>query len=196
MNLIDLPAALKKEIQSESKDFIIQNKSYKNKSSISSILFGVFWLGFTLFFFFGFFGEILKGGTAHFTVNGKPATADLEHLDALLIPGVILLVFSLVGIGITYSGFKKFKTKGAIFVSTPSKLAFQYNKEINSLSWKNFSDEIEIQKDAILLNFNKKKVINLYNNKEITNPEKLIINGLENPNKIKQICLQRIEENR
>ena len=95
----DLPQNLLTVLGDEKIDFSVKAKRAKPiKNSLGIILLGTVWTAFTSIFVFAFFGPLFVGEEVHFTSNNVPTVASPDNLEPIILPGIIIGVFVLIGI--------------------------------------------------------------------------------------------------
>ena len=123
MNVTELPIDLKKLIENEKVDFSIKAKRHHPlRKSIGRLIFTIAYCAFVSIFVVAFFGPLLKNEEVHFTSNDVPVTASLDDLSELIVPGMIIGFFVIVGIGLIISSIYAFFQKGGYFIGTETRL--------------------------------------------------------------------------
>jgi len=195
-----LPPELQSNLGSESIDFAVKAKRAQPlKSSLFFVLFGTFWLAFTGIFVVAFLGPLFQGKEVHFTANDVPVVAGPGNLGPLLVPGLILGLFVLVGMGMLASGLILLFRKGGYFAGTATRLV-QFNKgTIRSIDWEQFSGDIEVsgssQKGNITLGLRTGRMVSSKNGPDRYVPDTFYISGIMDAFEIEKLCRKRIKEN-
>lgn len=195
-----LPPELENYIGSESKDFVAKARhANPPKTSFFMIIFGAVWLGFTSIFFFAFLGPLFQGKEVEFLANDVPTVAGPGNLRPIIMPAVIIGIFTLVGIIMLYAGVRLLFKKGGYFVGTPSRLISMEKGKYRSVDWEQFSGDIEVrgneEKGHITLGMRTGKMVSSKNGPDRYVPDSLYISGIPNVFEIEQICRKRIKEN-
>jgi|CXWL01.1.fsa_nt_gi hypothetical protein len=187
-------------IGTENRDFVVTaGRIEPLKKSLFSLFFGLAWTAFTSLFVFTFFGPLFVGEEVSFESNGVPTVASLDNLGPLIVPGVLISVFILIGLGmIGWSIFCIFR-KGGIFVGTPNRLVHFRNGNLRSIDWEQFSGDIEVngdeQKGNIALHLRTGKMVSRKNGPDRYVPDTIYLSEIPNAFEIEKICRKRIKEN-
>jgi hypothetical protein len=197
---ITLPPNLNAAIGSEKKDFAVKaGRAQPRKNSISTIRFGVVWTAFTSIFVFTFLGPLFQGEEVHYELNGVPTVASPDDLDSILMPGIIIVVFVLIGISVLSWGIYLLFKKGGYFVGTPIRLVHYQNGNIRSIDWEQFSGEIELNgndhKGNISLQMRTGRMVSSKKEPDRYVPDVIYISEISNVFEVEQICRRRIKEN-
>jgi hypothetical protein len=197
---ITLPPDLNAAIGSEKKDFAVKaGLAQPRKNSISIILFGVVWTAITSIFVFSFLGPLLQGEEVHYELNGVPTVASPDDLDSILMPGIIIAIFVLIGISMLSWGIYSLFKKGGYFVGTPIRLVHFQNGNIRSIDWEQFSGEIELNGNAnkgnISLQMRTGRMVSRKNGPDEYVPDVIYMLEIPNVFEVEQICRRRIKEN-
>lgn len=145
MNLTELPIDLKKQIENEKIDFSLKAKrNYPRSKSLTGLLFGLVWSGFISIFVIVFFGPLFKNEEVHFKSNGEDVTASLEDLSELLVPGLIIGLFVIIGIVIIVYSFISLFQKGGHFVGTETRMIHYRNGKTIITDWEQFNGNVKI----------------------------------------------------
>lgn len=195
-----LPEDLESIIGSESKEFAVKaGLAQPRKTSLSLILFGLAWTGFTSIFVVVFLGPLFLGKEVHFESNGVPTVASPDNLGPILVPALIIGLFVLIGIGMLSWGIYSMTRKGGYFVGTPTRLIHYYKGNIRSIDWEQFSGDIELkgtrQKGNISLYMRSGKMVSRKNGPDRYVPNVIYISEVPYVFEIEKICRQRIKEN-
>lgn len=196
----NLPTELEVSVGSEKKDFSFKAKRNKPlRTSIGLIVFSLFWLSFTSIFVFGFFGPLFAGKEVHFTVNDVPTVASIDNLEPLIMPGVIIGLFVLVGLGIFIGGIYSMVVEGGWFVGTEKRLIIYRKNNIRSIDWEQFNGDISVRGNVnigdITMNLRTGKMVSQKNGPSRYVPEIIYMSGIVNPYEIERMCQKRIKEN-
>jgi hypothetical protein len=195
-----LPPELFANIGAEGKDFAVKaRRSQPVKTSIALVIFGTFWLAFTSIFVLIFLGPLLAGKEVHFTSNDVPVVASPGDLGPLVVPGLVIGLFVLVGIGILGFGLFSLFKKGGYFVGTPTRLISCQGNTIRSIDWEQFSGDIEVsgnsEKGNIALGMRTGKMVSQKNGPDQYVPDVIYISGIPDVFEIEKKCRERIKEN-
>lgn len=196
----DLPKDINLFVGAEAKDFIVKSqRAYPRKSGLFLLGFGLFWLLFTSVFFAGFFGSLFAQGVVHFTVNGTPTTASWDDLSPLLMPGLFILVFTIVGMAVFISGLYRLFKKGPYFIGTPTRLIEYRKGNIHSIDWEQFTGNINLNGDNqtgnLILQMRSGRMVSKKNSSDRFVPDVIFMIGIPHAFEVEQICRKRIKEN-
>lgn len=200
MHQTELPIDLKKLLENEKIDFTIKAKRRQplNKS-IYLLVFGVFWSAFTSIFIFAFFGPLFKNETVHFKSNDQPVTASLDDMGELIMPGLIIGLFSIIGIAIIISAIYTLFQKGGYFVGTETRLIQYRNGKSTATDWEQFTGTVEIKAKNnfgdLEYQLRTGKMQSRKNESDKFVPDIIYISGIENVYEIEKKCKIRIKEN-
>ncbi len=200
MNLTNsIPRDLKTVIDSEEVDFLIKSKkNHPKKKSISILMFSLFWLALTSVFVVGFFEPLFKKEEVHFSSNGKATVASLDNLEPLLVPGIIVGLFVLVGMATLIWAIVMFFQKGGYFVGTESRLIKYRKGNIEITDWEQFTGNIKIKKKRtygnLELELRTGKMRSGKNSSKYV-PDIVYITQIDNVFDIEKKCKIRIKEN-
>ncbi|WP_111706880.1 hypothetical protein [Lutibacter citreus] len=200
MNFLNPPKELKIIIDSEKIDFLIKSKrNYPKKKSVSLLFFSFFWIAFTSIFVFAFLGPIFKGKEVHFSSNNIAVVASPENLEPLLIPGLVIGLFLIVGIGMLIWAIILFFQDGAYFVGTKTRLIKFRKGNITIKDWEQFTGSINIKSNGnygdIELELRTGKMKSRKNRSDVFIPDIIYISQIENVFNIEKKCRIRIKEN-
>ncbi len=200
MNLLELPADLKKQIENEKTDFSIKaQRKYPLSKSLGGLLIGILMCAFMSLFIYAFFGPLFKNEEAHFESNGVPVTASLDDFGELIVPAGIIGLLTLAGIFVIISSLFSLFQKGGYFVGTETRLIqFQKGKTI-STDWEQFTGNVEIKAKNNFGNLEFElrtgKIESQKNKSDKFVPDIIYISGIENVYDIEKKCRIRIKEN-
>ena len=145
MNLNLIPNDLKKMVVNEKIDFCVKaTNNYPKSKSFGIILFGLAWSAFVSVFVIAFFGPLFSGKEVHFEANDVPTVGSIDNWESLLVPGLIIGLFIIVGLGMLIWGFYSLFQKGGYFVGTETRLIKYLNNTITITDWEQFSGNIEL----------------------------------------------------
>lgn len=200
MNTTELPIDLKKLIDNEKIDFLIKAKrKYPSSHSITGLLFGIFWLAFTSIFIYGVFGPLFKDGELHFESNEQPVTANWQDLSELLIPGIFISIFTIVGFSIIGFSFYSLFQKGGYFAGTETRMIQYRNGTSTITDWEQFTGNVKINAKNNFGNLEYElrtgKMQSRKNQSDKFVPDIIYIAGIENVYEIEKKCKIRIKEN-
>ncbi len=200
MILTELPIDLKKLIENERVDFSIKAKrNYPLSKSFGRLIFGIAYCAFVSIFVVAFFGPLLKNEEVHFTSNDVPVTASWDDLSELLVPGMIIGLFVIVGIGLMISAFYMFFQKGGYFVGTQTRMIQYRNGKSTITDWEQFSGNVKINAKNnfgdLEYELRTGKLQSRKNESDKFIPDVIYISSIENVYEIEKICKVRIKEN-
>jgi hypothetical protein len=200
MGKIPLPPELSSSLGSEKIDFSVKaSRAYPIGGSIFMLIFGIFWTAFSSVFVFALFGPIFKGGEAHFELNGVPTVAGVDNLGSLIVPGIFVSIFLIVGIGILVLAIRSLRKKGGYFVGTSTRLVSFDDDNMRSVDWESFSGDIAVsgnnRKGSITLQLRTGRMASRKNRSDEYVPDKMYILGIPNVYEVEKLCRMRIKEN-
>lgn len=200
MNVAELPTDLKKIIENENIDFSLKAKRrYPLNKSFTGIFFGIAWCAFISIFFIAFFGPLFKNEEVHFTANGIPVIANMENLSELLVPGLIIGLFAIVGLVIIFSSLYSLIQKGGYFVGTPTRMIQYRNGSFIITDWEQFTGSVKIKAKNnfgdLEYELRTGKTQTQKNKPDKFVPDIICISGIENIYDIEKKCKIRIKEN-
>lgn len=195
-----IPSQLESNIRKERIDFAVKaGRAKPAGQAFFMILFGTIWTLFTSIFVVAFFGPVFFGKESHFTVNGVPTVASRDNLEPLLLPGLIIGIFVLVGIVILTIGIYQLSMKGGYFVGTPLRMVQYYKGNLRSIDWEQFSGDILLSgkkdKGSLSLRLRTGKMVSQKNGPDKYVPEVIYISDIPDVFEIEEICRKRIKEN-
>lgn len=196
-----IPPELSSMISGERVLFSFLSKfKYPRGQSLIFIIFSFCWLAFSSIFVFAFFAPLLVGKEVHFKSNGVPVTASLNNLSPLLVPGIIIGMFVLIGLIMLYFAVKNYFMKGGYFVGTDKRL-ISYDQEIKSVPWDKFTGKISVfpAKKQVDLELVSGRVVSNKSRRNRTRSETFVHDlihfvGVEQPVQIGEICRKQIED--
>lgn len=196
---ITLPDGLMNAIGSESREFAVISKRAKPVGkSLVMLFFSVFWLAFSSFFVIVFLGPIFKGEEVHFTSNNVPVVAGPGNLKEIVVPGIILGLFVLIGVGLVISAVYQLLKKGGYFVGTPGRLIHFRNGNIRSIDWEQFTGDIEVRgndrKGTLTLEMRTGTMVSGKGGSRYV-PDIIYLYNIPDVFAVEQICRRRIKEN-
>jgi hypothetical protein len=196
---ISLPDGLMSAIGSESKEFAVIGKRAKPVGkSLVLLFFSIFWLAFSSFFIIVFLGPLFKGEEVHFTANNVPVVAGPGNLKGIMVPGIILGLFVLIGIGLVISAVYQLFKRGGYFVGTPTRLIRYNNGNIRSIDWEQFTGDIAVRgndrKGTITLEMRTGTMVSSKGGSRYV-PDIIYMYNIPDAFSIEQICRRRIKEN-
>jgi len=195
-NFIHLPHELESIIGAEKIDFSVFSKRKKPlKDSLGLVIFGIFWTAFTSIFVIAFFGPLLKGEEVSFSANGEMVTANMDNLEPMLVPALIIGFFVLVGIALLIGGLFSFLQKGGYFAGTANRLLHHRKGNISIYDWEQFTGNMKmnVQKGNITLELRSGKTVGKGSGRFVH--DTVYISGAPNVLDIEKICRKRIKEN-
>ncbi len=184
----------------ESKDFAVQAGRLKTfKQTIGLFIFSIIWIGFTSIFVFVFAVPLFTGGEVNFESNGVPTTASLDNLGPLLMPGLIIGLFLLIGFGILGYAIYCLTAKGSNFIGTSTRLVIQRGDKIRSIDWEQFNGDITLsgndQKGDLVMKLRTGKMVSQKNRGPQYVPDVISLPAIPFPREIEAICRKHIKEN-
>jgi hypothetical protein len=196
---ITLPDDLINAIGSESKEFAVIGRRAKPVGrSLVMLFFSLFWLAFSTFFIVVFLGPLFNGEEVHFTANDVPVVAGPGNLKAVVVPGIILGIFVLIGIGLVISAVYQLLKKGGYFVGTPTRLIHYKKGNIRSIDWEQFTGDIVVKgndrKGTITLEMRTGYMVSGKGGSRYV-PNIIYMYNIPDVFSIEQICRKRIKEN-
>lgn len=197
---VSLPPELVSYIGSETRDFAVKAKhATQPKASIAMLIFGFVWLAFSMLFFVLFLGPLFQGKEVHFLANDVPTVAGPGNLKPILLPGVIIGVFVLIGLLLVYAGFRMLFRKGGYFVGTSKRLISLERGKFRSIDWEQFSGDIEVSGNEkngnITLGMRTGRMVSRKNGPDQYVPDNIYIAGIPDVFEVEQFCRKRIKEN-
>jgi len=195
-----VPNELKQVIGSETSDFIIKSKrNYPRKKAFATLGLALFWNLMLSVFWFVMIGPLFKGEEVHFESNGISKTASTEDWSELIIPSLIIGLFTIVGIFIFVYGIVMLFQKGGYYAGTPSRLIKFRNGKTTITDWEQFTGNIKIdsKNNAGNLEFELRtgKTHSKKNSGDRFVPDIIHITGITNVFEIEKKCNLRIKEN-
>lgn len=195
-----IPPELRTLIGTEPRDFVIKaRRAQPLKGPIILIIFGIVWLLFTSVFFVAFLGPLFMGEDVSMLVNDQPVVAGPENPGPLIMPAIIIGIFTLVGIGLLWFGIHLVTKEGGYFAATPTRLISYRKGSATSIDWEQFSGHIEIQgtagKGDITLQLRTGRMVSSKNGPDRYVPDAVYIAGIQDVYEVEKICRQRIKEN-
>ena len=76
--------------------------------------------------------------------NREPVVGSLDNLQPMIVPGLVIGLFVLVGIGLMIAAVRGALKKGGYFVGTPTRFLRYSNGTINAYDWEQFNGNIEV----------------------------------------------------
>ncbi|MBI5008248.1 MAG: hypothetical protein HZB98_01040 [Bacteroidia bacterium] len=196
---IELPEELNISLGSESRDFAVKGTFAQPViASVSGILFGAAWLGFTIFMMSFFLGPgFIKGAIQSFTSSESSASTE-GGVTGYLFFIVFFGIFLSVGLYVFLKGIFSLLKRGGYFVGTPTRLVNFRRGRLISTDWEQFTGNISVRgnnkKGSITLVLRSGKMISGKGGSRYV-PDVIYILGIEGAFDIEQICRKRIKEN-
>ena len=194
----DLPQELISVIGSEKIEFAAKAKRFQARgTTIIMFAFAIFWCGFISIFVVVFFGPLLRGEEVHFTSNGEEVVGSAENLAPMLLPGVIIGVFVLVGIGLMIFAIRNAVREGGYFVGTPTRFLRYRSGALNAYDWEQFTGNIaaNFAKGDITFELRTGKMGSKKNGPDRFVADSIELSGVDNVVEIERLCRKRIKEN-
>ena len=182
--IIELPEALKRLIENDTIDFATKaTRNFPIKKSLVLLFFGTAWTAIISIFIRTFIDPFLAGKT-------------------ISVPGLVIGLFFIIGIGILIGGISSFFQKGGYFIGTATRLIKYRNGKLMITEWNKFTETIELtHKNGIgtlefILNTGRtEKSINTDRTASRFIPDIIYITGIQNVYEIEKKCRVRIIEN-
>lgn len=200
MNVTELPIDLKKLIENEKVEFSIKAKrNLPLSKTVGRLIFGIAYCAFVTIFVVAFFGPLFKNEEVHFTSNDVPVTASWDDLGELIVPGMIIGLFVIVGVGLIISSIYAFFQKGGYFIGTETRMIQYRNGKSTITDWEQFSGNVKINAKNnfgdLEYELRTGKMQSRKNESDKFVPDILYISAIENVYEIEKICKIRIKEN-
>ena len=194
-----LPPELSTILGGETQDFMIKaQKAYPSGQSMGMIGFGLFWTLFISVFWIAFFGPLFTGHEVHFKSNGVPVTAGPENMGPLLVPGLIIVIFTIIGITMLAGGFKMLGAPGPWFVATPTRLLVWTPNQLRTINWEDFDGNLSVDggrdNGTITIEMRSGHMVSQKNAPDRYVPDKIYIVGVPNALALEELCRKRINE--
>lgn len=195
-----IPPELISAIGTETPDFIVKaDRAYPVRSSLPLLIFGFLWTAFSSIFVFAFLGPLFTQGETHFTSNGVPVTASLNDLGPLMVPGLIIGLFVLIGLGMIAGGVHMLVKKGGFFAGTASRLICYSTNNFRSIDWEQFNGDISVKgnnkKGTLSLQLRTGRMVRRKNGPDRYVPDEITIASIADVFEVEQFCRKRIKEN-
>lgn len=195
-----MPPELLKALNGESRDFAVKaTKAVPASTAWTGIVFGLIWLlivGSLLFFFFG---PILQGKEVRFKTNGVPTVAGPGNMKPLILPGIFLGVFSLVGLVIFVSSVKSLTEPGPWFVGMPTRMIIYKKGTVQSQDWESFTGTTRLsgpmENATLTFEMRTGRMVRRKNGPSRYVPDKIYLVGIPDGLRIEELCRKRISEN-
>jgi hypothetical protein len=196
---IELPEELNISLGSESRDFAVKGTfAQPVGASVSGILFGAGWLGFT-FLLMSFFiaPGFVEGAIQSFTSPEAANSVEGERLGYLFFI-VFFGIFLSIGFYVFLKGIFSLFRRGGYFAGTPTRLVNFRKGKLKSCDWEQFTGDIAVRgnnkKGNITLVMRTGSMVRSKNSSRFV-PDVIYIAGIEGASDIEQICRKRIKEN-
>lgn len=193
-----LPEDLKSVIGKEKVDFSTEAKRmHPRKRSIAIILVGSGWTAFTGIFLFALFGPLIRSGQVTITVNDVPTTATWNNFEPILVPTIIIGLFTLVGLFIITFGFISLYKKGGYFVGTENRLILYRKGNIKTYDWEQFTGNMQMnsEKGDLSLELRSGRMMSRKKGPDYFVPDTVELSGVPDVLEIERACRKRIKEN-
>jgi hypothetical protein len=195
-----MPTELLAALNGESKDFAVKARfAVPRSNAIGLVVMGLLWSAFISIFWIAFFGPVFQGKQVHFTSNGVATVAGPGHMGPLLMPGIIVGVFTLIGLGLIAGGLRAMQEPGPWFAGTASRLIVLSKGTFQSIDWENFTGMMQVAGPAdnaeITLELRTGHMVSQKNGPSRYVPDKICIVGIANAFAIEEMCRKRIKEN-
>lgn len=194
-----LPPELESALGSEPRDFVVYSKHEKTfKDLAGTFVFSLVWIAFTTMFVAVFFGPLFFGQEVHFEANGTPVVASMENWGELLVPGIFLAFFELIGVALLVFSLVSMFAKGGWIVGTPKALVIYRKGKFRAIDWEQFSGDLEVtgndSKGTLTMVMRTGRMVSQKHGERYV-PDKINIVGVPGIFEIQRFCRQRIKEN-
>jgi hypothetical protein len=195
-----MPPELISALGGESKDFAVKaERGVPQEQAMGLIVFGLFWTAFVSIFWAVFFGPLLQGKEVRFTSNGVATVASLDNMGPLLMPGLIIGLFTLIGLAFLIGGFRMSKEPGPWFAGTESRLIIFSKGSVQSIDWENFTGVTHVrgtnETGEIKFELRTGRMVSRKNAPSQYVPDKVYMVGVPDPFGLEAKCRKRIKEN-
>jgi len=196
---IELPEELNISLGSESRDFAVKGTFVQPVgASVSAILFGAGWLGFTSILMSFFLAPgFVKGAIRSFTSPEAANSAEGERLGYLCFI-VFFGIFLSIGFYVILKGIFSLLRSGGYFAGTSTRLVNFRKGKLRSYDWEQFTGDIVVRgtnkKGNITLVMRTGKMVKEKVGSRFV-PDVIYIAGIEGAFDIEQVCKKRIKEN-
>ena len=195
-----IPQEVVAALNGETKDFAVKaSRSVPLANALVGIMFGFLVVGLTSFFWFKMYGPILQGQQVHFTVNHAPAVAGPGNLKPLLMPTVLISVFTIIGLALLWSSIQALILPGPWFAGTATRLIIWKPGSLRSVDWESFSGTSRVSGDmqnaTITFEMRTGRMVRRKNGPSRYVPDLIYMVGIENAIRIDELCRKRIKEN-
>jgi hypothetical protein len=197
---IVLPPELNSNVGAEQKDFALKSKYQKPLAQlIPQMIAFVIFVGVTSFLVVNYMTRLLNGENIYVTSNNVVKMGNLENLQPLLAPGLMIgFLFLLAWIIFIYNIVKMVRG-GGYFVGTNTRLVSQNKGKIRSIDWQQFTGETSVSGNAtkgnVSLQLKNMIRVGSRNKKDIYKNEMIYFVNVRNAIEIEKICRTRIKEN-
>jgi hypothetical protein len=196
-----MPPELLAALNGEHKDFAVKATRAVSRATANTLIgMAVFWNGFISIFWIAFFGPLLQGKEVHLTVNGVKEVASMSHLSPLIIPAIIIGIFTMIGVAILVGGIKALNEPGPWFVGTESRLIIFTKGSVQSVDWENFTGVTHTrgtnEMGEIMFELRTGRMVSQgkHGGSRYV-PNQINMVGVSNPFGLEQMCRKRIKEN-
>lgn len=194
-----LPPELESALGSEPRDFVVYSRHEKTlKELAGTLVFSILWLGFVSFFVMIFLWPLFTTGEVHFSSNKTPVVATWENWGPLVVPGMAIGIFLVVGIGMFVYAIVSLFAKGGWMVGTPKALVIYRQGKFRAIDWEQFSGDLEVtgndSKGTLIMVMRTGRMVSQKHGNRYV-PDKVNIVGVPGIFAIERMCRQRIKEN-
>ena len=194
---IELPEELNISLGSESRDFAVKGTfAQPVMASVSGIIFGAGWLGFTFFMMSFFLGPGFIEGAIQ-SIKSPDSSGEGGMMGYLFFI-VFFGIFLSVGFWVFLKGIFSLFRRGGYFVGTPTRLVNFKRGRLSSSDWEQFTGNISVRgnnkKGNITLEMRTGRMVSGKGGSRFV-PDVIYILGIEGAFDIEQICRKRIKEN-
>ena len=195
-----LPPELLSALNGEKKDFAVKADRAVSRANATTLIgMAIFWNGFISIFWIAFFGPLFQGKEVHITVNGTPKVASLHNLEPMIIPAVVIGIFTLIGVALLYGAVNALRQPGPWFAGAETRLIVLAKGLVQSYDWENFTGVTAVrgtnEKAEIMLELRAGHMVSRKNGPSQFVPDKIYMVDIPNAFAIEQMCRKRIKEN-
>ena len=187
-------------LNGETKDFAVKAaRAVPASSAWAGIVIGLFWIGFISIFWFVFFDPVIQNKEVRFKVNGTPTVAGPGNMKPLVVTGIMIGLFTLIGVAIVGGSVVALIEPGPWFAGTASRLIILKKKSVRSVDWESFTGTTHLTGDAqsanITFEMRTGRMVSRKNGPPRYVPDKIQMAGIRDGIRIEEVCRRRIKEN-
>ncbi len=192
----NVPQDLRRVIGGEPTDFIVKAKRDRPRSvGMAGLIFGLFWTGFISIFWVVILTPLVMSGKVDFSADGKHVTATWDNMEPLLVPGLIIGLFTLIGLVMIIGGIRSLLRRGGWFAATRDRLLHYRKGTITSTDWEQFTGNTKVKSKGDLGNITFTLRTGKASGKNGFRHDEIYMAGVPNVFDIERKCQQRIKEN-